>query len=196
VIPQKFVTTSSNKAREITFLRVLVFGLLVIIALVGALLYRTLWMEKTIIVPPSIQKSFWVNGDSVSKSYLEQMAYWYAGLALTVSPATGNYQKDLFLRYATPAGSGQLAAEMTARLEYMAKNNTATMFTAQTLTTDEKLMKVAITGDLETFVGDKRISSKHTIYVVGFKYINEKLFVNELKETNEKDIFGVSTPGQ
>lgn len=196
MIPQKFVSTSSNKAREITFLRMLVFGLLIIIALACALLYRTLGMERTVIVPPSLQKSFWVNGDSVSKSYLEQMAYWYSGLALTVSPTTGNYQKDLFLRYASPSSSGRLAAEMEARLEYMAKNNTATMFTAQTLTTDEKRMKVAITGDLETFLGDKRISSKHSIYVVGFAYLNEKLFVNEFKETNEKDIFGVSPAGK
>ncbi len=196
MIPEKFISSGSNKAREISFLRLLVFCLVIIIGLMCSLLYHNLGMERTVITPPSLQKSFWVNGDSVSKSYLEQMAYWYAGLALTVSPNTGNYQKDLFLRYATPAGNGQLAAEMTARLEYMAKNNTATMFTPQTLNTDERLMKVAITGDLETFVGDKRISTKHTIYVVGFKYINEKLFVNELKETNEKDIFGVSPPGK
>lgn len=172
------------------------FGLLIIIVLICAALYRTLGMERTIIVPPTLQKSFWVNGDSVSKSYLEQMAYWYAGLALTVSPTTGNYQKDLFLRYAAPSANGQLSAEMTARLEYMAKNSTSTMFTVQALTTDEKLLKVALTGDLETFVGDKRISTKHTIYVVGFKYLNEKLFVNEFKETNEKDIFGVSSAGK
>lgn len=146
------------------------------------------------VVPPSIQKSFWVNSEGVSKSYLEQMAYWYAGLVLTVSPRTGNYQKDLFLHYATPSESTRLNAEMTARLEFMEKNNTATMFTIQTLSTDEKLMKVAVTGDLETFVGDKRIGIKHSIYVVGFKYINERLFVNEFKETNEKDIYGVSTP--
>ncbi len=196
MIPEKFITTSSNKAREITFLRLVVGALIVIIVIEGATLFRTLGLERTVLVPPTIEKSFWVSGAGVSKSYLEQMAYWYAGLALNVTQTTGNYQKELFLRYSTPAGVGQLAAEMTARLDFLAKNNAATLFTAQTLNTDEKLMKVAITGDLDTFVGDKRISTRRTIYVIGFRYINGRLFVNEFKETNEKDIFGVSTPGK
>lgn len=193
---KKFLTTNSNSAREITFLRVTIIGLIVVIALLSMSLSRTLALERTVIVPPTLEKSFWVTGEAVSKSYLEQMAYWYAGLALSASPKTGNYQKDLFLHYATPAGAGQLKNEMNARLDYMEKNNTTTMFTIQTINTDERTMKVAVTGDLDTYLGDKRISTKHTIYVIGFKYINERLFVNEFKETNEKDIFGVSTPAK
>lgn len=189
--PQHIASTHKKDAAEITFLRLVVGGLLVLCIVEGMLISRTLGMEKTIITPPTIEKSFWVSADGVSKSYLEQMAYWYAGLALTTTRTTGEYQKKLFLQHASPEKAGQLAAEMTARLKFNEENSASTMFTAQSLNADEKLMRVAVFGDLETFVQDKRISIKHVIYVVAFKNINGRIFVDELKETNEKDIFGI-----
>jgi len=169
---------------------------LLIILVEGMVLQKTLGMEKTVIVPPVIEKSFWVSGNEVSKNYLEQMAYWYAGLALNVTPSTGEYQKQQFLHYATPSDTGRIAAEMTLRLDFLSKNNTSTLFTAQTLNTDEKLMKVAIVGELDTFVGDKRASARRAVFVVGFKYLNGRLYVSEFKETSEQDMFGAGTAGK
>lgn len=193
MLDNKFINTGSNKAREITFLRMVVAAMLLIIAILGVVIFRTLGLEKTIITPPTIEKSFWVSGNDVSKSYLEQMAFWYAGLVLSATPATGEYQKEMFLKYAAPAQAGKLAAETEARLDFLKKNNASTMFTAQGLNTDEKLKKVAIIGSLDTFVGDKRISTKQVIYVIGFSFINSRLYISEFKETNEKDMFGIST---
>ncbi len=194
--PQHIASTHKKKAGEISFLRLVVGGLLLICIVEGLLISRTLGMEKTIVTPPTIEKSFWVSADGVSKSYLEQMAYWYAGLALTATKATGEYQKKLFLQHASPEKTGQLAAEMTARLEFIEKNSASTLFTAQSLNADEIRMRVAVFGDLETFVQDKRISVKHVVYVLVFKNINGTLFVNEFKETNEKDIFGIGATAQ
>lgn len=137
-----------------------------------------------------------MSADGVSKSYLEQMAYWYAGLALSVTKSTGEYQKKLFLEYASPQKQGQLAAEMTARLEFMEKNSASTLFTVRAVKADEKLMRVAIYGDLETYVQDKRISIKQVIYVIAFQNLNGRIFVTEFKETNEKDIFGIGATPQ
>ena len=169
---------------------------MLIILVEGMALQKTLGMEKTVIVPPVIEKSFWVSGNEVSKNYLEQMAYWYAGLALNVTPTTGAYQKQQFLHYATPSDTGRIAAEMTLRLDFFSKNNTSTLFTAQKLNTDEKLMKVAIVGELDTFVGDKRASARRTVFVIGFKYLNGRLYVSEFKETSEQDMFGTGTVGK
>ncbi len=162
----------------------------------GMLLFRTLGLERTVVVPPTIEKSFWVSGNSVSRSYLEQMAYWYAGLVLNVTQSTGNFQKELFLRYASPDKLGALSADMDQRLNYIAKNSTSTMFTIQTMSTDEKAMRVALAGQLDTFVQDKRLPSRQVIYVIAFKNLNGRLFVDEFKETNDKDIFGTGAVGK
>jgi len=194
--PQHIASTHKKKAAEISFLRLVVGGLLVLSIMEGFLISRTLGTEKTIITPPHIERSFWVSADGVSKSYLEQMAYWYAGLALSVTKSTGEYQKKLFLEYASPQKHGQLAAEMTARLEFMEKNSASTLFTVRAVKADEKLMRVAIYGDIETYVQDKRISIKQVIYVIAFQNLNGRIFVTEFKETNEKDIFGIGATPQ
>jgi len=194
--PQHIASTYKEKAGEISFLRIVVGGLLVLSITEGFLIARTLGAEKTVIVPPSIEKSFWVSADGVSKSYLEQMAYWYAGLVLSVTKSTGEYQKKLFLQYASPQKYGQLAAEMAARLEFLENNSASTLFTVRAVKADEKLMRVAVYGDLETYVQDKRISIKPVIYVIAFQNLNGKVFVTEFKETNEKDIFGIGATSQ
>ena len=196
MIPKTYNTTLSNKAREITFLRMVIGGLMFMVVMEGMLLFRTLGLEKTIITPPKIEKSFWVSGAGFSRSYLEQMAYWYAGLALNVTPSTGTYQKELFLHYASPDKLGALTIDADKRLDYVAKNNLSTMFTVQTMNTDEKLMRVALAGQLDTFVQDKRLPSRQAIFVIAFKNVNGQLFVDEFKETNEKDIFGTGTLGK
>jgi len=192
VLTKKYISASSNKSSEITFLRITIAGLLVAIIVEGMIIVRTLGMERTIIVPPEINKTFWLTSNTVSKDYLDQMAYWYSGLVLNATQFTGEYQKQMFLRYATPGDAGRLSAEMDARIDYLTKNNASTQFAALSLNTDEKTMKVAITGDLSTFIGDKRISGKRVVYAISFKYINGRLYVSEFKETNEQDIFGTN----
>ena len=74
----------------------------------------------------------------------------------------------------------------------MRKNNAATQFSPQSVMADEAAMKVALTGVLLTWVGDKKASEKQTTYVVGFRYLNGRLHVSEFKETSDQDPFGAS----
>ena len=55
--------------------------------------------------------------------YLQEMAYWYAGLALNITPQVADYQKNLFLKYAAPAEYGRLQAEFGARSDFLRKHN-------------------------------------------------------------------------
>lgn len=194
--PENISKTHKKKAQEITFLRIVVGAMLLVALTESAIIFKTIGTERTIVMPPKIEKSFWVSSEGVSKSYLEQMAYFYAGLALSSTKSTGEYQKTMFLQYASPDKKGKLTAEMNARLEFMEKNAASTLFTTDGVNADEKLMRVAVFGTLETYVQDRRISAQKVIYVVEFKNVNGTLFVNEFKETNEKDIFGIGTPAR
>ena len=53
-------------------------ALAVIVSIVGS--------ERTVIVPPNIDRSFWVSKDKASREYLEQMAGYVTWLMLDVSP--------------------------------------------------------------------------------------------------------------
>jgi conjugal transfer pilus assembly protein TraE len=188
----KFTSERDNQRAEILFMRIAVGGLvLALLANAGASL-SVAGSERTILVPPEVHKSFWVSDQKVSAEYLEEMAYWYAGLVLNVTPHLADYQKNLFLKYAAPSDYGRLQAEYGAWTDFIRKNNASTQFSPQSVMPDEAAMKVALTGVLLTWVGDKKASEKQTTYVVGFSYLNGRLHVSEFKETSDQDPFGAS----
>lgn len=187
---KKYISERDNANQEIRFMRLLVAGLTVVVLIEAGAMLRLAGAEKTVLVPPEINRSFWVSGNAVSKEYLEEMAYWYAGLALNITPAVSDYQNSLFLKYAAPSEYGRLQAEMGARAEFLKKNNTATQFSVRNVTTDEKDLKVALSGTLVTWTSDKKAGERNATYLVGFKFMNGRLYVSDFKETSDQNPFG------
>jgi len=187
---KKYLSERDNANQEIRFMRLLVAGLTVVVLIEAGAMLRLAGAEKTVLVPPEINRSFWVSGNAVSKEYLEEMAYWYAGLALNITPAVSDYQNNLFLKYATPSEYGRLQAEMGARAEFLKKNNTATQFSVRNVTTNEKDLKVALSGTLVTWTSDKKAGERNATYLVGFKFMNGRLYVSDFKETSDQNPFG------
>lgn len=185
-----FTSERDNHRAEITFMRIAVAGLLLALLVNAGALLGVAGSERTVLVPPEVHKTFWVSGQKVSGDYLQEMAYWYAGLALNITPHVADYQKNLFLKYAAPSEYGRLQAEFGARTDFIRKNNAATQFSAQSVIPNESTMKVALSGVLTTWVGDKKASEKQATWVVGFRYLNGRLHVSEFRETSEQDPFG------
>jgi len=190
MIFKKYLSEKDNANHEIRFLRWLVVWMGAIVLVQILMTARLIGAEKTVLVPPEIKRSFWVSGSAVSKEYLEEMAYWYAGLALNITPAVSDYQNSLFLKYAAPSEYGRLQAEMGARAEFLKKNNTATQFSVRNVTTDEKDLKVALSGTLVTWTSDKKAGERNATYLVGFKFMNGRLYVSDFKETSDQNPFG------
>ena len=90
-------------------------GLIVTLLISLFAIVNLIGRERTIVVPPTIEKTFWVTKDHVSKEYLEQMASFVAWLILDVTPATVDWKKDILLNYVAPEQHVLSAA--TARRE-------------------------------------------------------------------------------
>jgi conjugal transfer pilus assembly protein TraE len=186
---RNYLSAQANATQEIRFMRILLAGLLMVILVVAGVVLKLVGNEKTVLVPPEIKRSFWVSGNAVSREYLEDMAYWYAGLALNITPAVSTYQNSLFLKYAAPSEFGRLQMEMGARADFLKKNNTATQFSVRNITLDEKTLRVALSGTLFTWASDKKAGERQTTYLVGFKHMNGRLYVSEFKETSDQNPF-------
>ena len=185
-----FTAERDNQRAEIIFMRLAVGGLALALLANAAALLSVAGSERTVLIPPEVHKTFWVSGRKVSADYLQEMAYWYAGLALNITPQVADYQKNLFLKYAAPAEYGRLQAEFGARSDFLRKHNASTQFSAQTVLPDESAMKVALSGVLMTWVGDKKAAEKQTTWLVGFRYLNGRLHVSEFRETSDQDPLG------
>ena len=192
---RKYIIDKDNANNEIRFLRALVVWLGVIILVLSATVWQTIGNVKTVITPPEIKRGFWVSNNAVSSEYLEEMAYWFVGLGLNITPATADYQHKLFLKRADPKEYGRLESEMGARAQFIKKNNISTQFSVRNFHVNKNTMQVALSGTIFTWVADKKASERPVTYMIRFNYTNGNLYVSDFKETSSQNPLDQPVPG-
>lgn len=179
--------TSENKFFKFSFLMMIVTC--IILSLVVFSMNGT---QRTIVTPATLTKSFWVDDDKVSNEYLEQMGVFLAQLELSVTPSTYKYQTETLLKYVHPSAYGELQMALAVNGEKLARDNSATWFTPRNTRVDSGGKRLAITGDLVTFISDKQVSKVPKTYLMEFAYSNAKLYLKTFTEANENDPFNIN----
>jgi conjugal transfer pilus assembly protein TraE len=152
----------------------LLVALLIIVNVIGS--------ERTIVVPPTIDKTFWVTKDRVSKEYLEQMATFVAWLILDVTPATVDWKKDILLNYVAPEQHGTLKARQEVEAERLKRINASTFFLPQQLLANEQDHTVAVRGRLRTQVNGQETATDTKAYIAEFQYVGGRVHLKAFKE--------------
>lgn len=169
--------------RNWTIAGLLVYGIvasLTVLAQIGT--------ERTILVPPVTEKTFWVSANKVSASYLEQMAEFVAYHILDVSPANIDYKREILLRYVNPEAHGELRTRQEIEAARVKQDNVSTMFSIQQLTPDEDRMSVVLRGRLTTFVNGTRTSEDDRAYLAEFDYSGGRISLKTFKEMKHADL--------
>lgn len=137
---------------------------------------------RTVILPPTVEKSFWVEKESVSASYLEQMAAYIAYLALQSSPATVDYQNKQLLEYVSPSNYGQIKQEMSYFADRLKKGNISQVFVPKAFEVNAGRKSVVVQGGMTTYVNEKPVGQREVSVTVGFEVVHGKLYVKSVKE--------------
>jgi conjugal transfer pilus assembly protein TraE len=168
--------------RKGRFLEGVCLLLLLLLLIQWVFIYRH--TERILLIPPDIKYPIPFYSDHVSKEYLEAMAYWYVGLALNVTPAVASYQKELFLRYAAPGAYSRLQQEAEQMFSYIRRNNITTIFSPKEITVDPQSLVAKVSGTLDTWVADKKASTRKATYAVHFMQSNWSLYVSKFYEVD------------
>jgi conjugal transfer pilus assembly protein TraE len=148
---------------------------------------RLISRERVILVPPTIQKSFWVESDRVSNDYLAQMAYFLMQLTLNVTPVSIEHQGKVLLQYASPASFGELRTALMTTAQRLKRDGASTFFSVQDMRVDERRLRVGVRGQLATFISDRRVSDVSKGYAIELEYVNGRIFLKAFRETNPHD---------
>jgi len=143
--------------------------------------------ERIVLVPPTINKTFWVDSERVSAEYLQQMAYFLMQLTLNVTPQSGDLPASVVLQYAAPASFGELRAAMAATADRLKRDGASTLFSTRDLVVDEATQRVGVRGQLTTFVSDRRVSDVSKAYAIELQYAGGRVFLKAFRETNPND---------
>ena len=182
-----------SSRRTISYQKLVLLASLALNIVIALIAFRLIGLERIILVPPTIHKSFWVESDKVSAEYLEQMGYFLIQLVLNVTPQSVDYQSKLLLQYAAPASYGEIKTTMAVAGERLKRDGAATVFSPRTMNVDERALKVAVQGQLTTFVSDRRVSEVSKSYLIELQYAQGKITIKSFKETNANDPLDTKT---
>jgi conjugal transfer pilus assembly protein TraE len=162
-----------------------VSGLILALLLCLAIILNLIGAERTIVVPPSIDKTFWVTKNRVSREYLEQMGGFIAWLILDVSPASIDWKKDILLNYVTPDEHGAMKSRQEVEAERLKRINASTSFLPQQLIAHEDRQDVVIRGRLRTQVNGQDTATETKAYLAEFQYAGGRLHLKAFKEISQ-----------
>lgn len=152
--------------------------------------FKNATRERTIVTPPVVRDTFWVDSNDASPNYLQEMSTYFIFMINNVSPSNIDYQYKLFIDKVNPGQQGALKAQLDKQAQRVKRNNLITMFYIKGFKIDTASNKVAVTGQLDSLIGDKMISSKEVVYRIGYQIINGKLYVNEYGEVKSSNPWG------
>lgn len=153
----------------------LLLCLVVIVSIVGS--------DRTVIVPPNIDRTFWVTKDKASREYLEEMAGYVAWLVLDVTPTTIDWKKNVLLNWVAPDQHAAMKTKMDIEAERLRSNNATTFFLVQQLAADEARQSVVVTGRLRRQINGADVSEPETrSYLAQFQYAGGRVHIQSFKE--------------
>ncbi|MFQ5729706.1 MAG: type IV conjugative transfer system protein TraE [Waddliaceae bacterium] len=173
-----------RSTRNLLFQRNIFLGLSFILALafvpVSLLLFFK--QERIVVVPPVVEKTFWVEKDNVSATYLEQFGHFLGQLLLGKSEQSASLQKEIVLRHTDPAFAGHLQKKLKEEEIRLRKQNASYVFYPERIEIDQKKLTVFLWGERSLFVEEKKISSSKEGYVLGFNCVGSRLLLNSLEK--------------
>jgi conjugal transfer pilus assembly protein TraE len=159
-----------------------------IIGLVGAVVlslvvvYNLTGRERTVLVPPVIEKSFWVSHDKVGSSYLEQMAAFMSYLILDVDGTSVDWKRNLLLQYVKPSNQGEFETRQKLEGDRLKALKASTSYAVSGIKPNERDMSVILHGRLATYVNGMRTTEVSKSYQLRFIYSNARIHLTTFEE--------------
>lgn len=168
--------------RQIRIARMHIAALLLLLTVSGITVFKLAGSERVVLVPPTIERTFWVENGVVDTEYLHQMAGFVAWLTLDVTPASIDWKTKTLRNWADPLEYGALEERQNLESTRLKRMNGATYFAVRSLEADPKRLTVRLVGQLHTMVNGVETSARQTRFVVTFAFRSGRLHLKSLKE--------------
>lgn len=158
-------------------------GSLLINILLVIFLFFMIGRERIVVVPPEINKSFWVTANRVSPEYLSEMVLYLNSLYFNITPSNANIQHSVLLRYVDQSCYEALKIKFIEIEDKIKKEHiTMVFYPSESPKVDANKLIARITGDLQYTVGDIQLPPQRVTYQYGFRYTQGRLTLTSFPE--------------
>lgn len=172
---------NQHRLSDLKFQRNTVAGICAVLLGINTIqsLYFFFRHERVVITPPQLTQGFWVEGNRFSPQYLEEMALHYAHFLLDVTEKSVLYQGEIILRYVVPESYGIFKAKLLEDEKNLKSNHLSTLFAPSDVVISPDQLRVEITGELMSYVADKKISQHRETYRFQFHNQSGRLLIKD-----------------
>lgn len=197
----KYNSALLNANNQTKYLWGCLFICLIIIVLLAGKVFKSENLEKTIVVPSSFNKPFWVKGAEYSNEYKEQAVLFILDNLLTFQPENAKYQFNEVLRWVHPKDYPVLKAKLNAELRRIMADSSSSVFYKNGVRVSGN--EVIVRGEIVGFVGGNEVSRRTTaikvpldlqqgFYVTGWSEIplDTSVTTSQENENDDSDLLG------
>lgn len=138
--------------------------------------------ERVVIIPPTLDQSLWVEGNRVSSAYLEKWGVFVGNLLLTRSSTSAASSRELLLRHSDGEYLPALRQKLLEEEKSLKKQNISYVFYVSQVKVNPEALRVTLTGDRKTYVGDKKVSMNKESYQMQFVMTGGRMLLTGVKE--------------
>lgn len=133
--------------------------------------------SKTILVPPFLNKTVSLEGDSFSKSYIEEMTSFFIYLLLELSKDSISYKSERLLRHVDADSYETLKMYFKEEEKKLKDYNLKTSFTVTKLSVHNDNLGADITGVLKSFFVGEGEKESQASFRIRYKDEYGRLFI-------------------
>lgn len=174
-------------ARQRNGYLVLAAGLLLLCLILSSVIYSQVGRQRLVVVPPTVQKPFWISGTRVSSAYLDQLSLFLAQMRLSVDAESAPYQHKTLLRHADPTIYSTLKHRLAKERKNMHKQHWSTVFYPRYVDVNAHALMATVYGELATYVGKKQRQSRDVGYQLSYHRQNGRFLIQSFKEVSADD---------
>jgi len=159
--------------------RIVTLVLAGIIVFEGYLLSEKVNSERVVVLPPKISKPFWVAGNKVSASYLQQMGNFIAFYLFDISPDTAKNSIDNILIYVEPQFYAVVKKALYQQMNYIIANDISRAFYPSVIKTNTPGI-IKVIGILRDTIGNKVVNQKQIELDIGYEIKQGRFWITSL----------------
>ena len=143
---------------------------IVLAAAVALLLLFSASRDREVVLQPVLRSPLTVSSAGVSREYLEMVTRDTAILTLDRSPANLDYWMKSVLEIVSPRAQGKIKADLLRIVDEQRGSSISQYFTLQSMKIAPANLQSTVTGQLNTVVGQKIITSQVRTFRFDWEY--------------------------
>lgn len=177
-----YINKASNLYAENRLLKFAVVCIGIAVVVSGFFSYIAMQYQKVVILPPVVDRRVVITGNNVDENYVKLFTRYSMTLLNNYTAATAQSQFDEFLTLVTTSAYPQMQKTLSTLADTIRKLNMTSVYYPQKIKIDKERRVIEILGLQKEFTNTTLVEDGPKKYIVKYRIINGRFFINEIKE--------------